>query len=71
MTAWPEALCFPYFGKRLPVRRGMTVILFQGKKRMYAFSTEEKGRTADARRVSVKIGIGKTYEKWAIQDSNL
>ena len=51
MTAWPEALCFPYFGKRLPVRRGMTVILIQGMKRMYAFSTEEKGRTADARQV--------------------
>ena len=27
------------------------MILFQGKKRMYAFSTEEKGRTADARQV--------------------
>ena len=29
------------------------------------------GRVADVRRVSVRIGIGRTYKKWAIQDSNL
>ena len=47
------------------------MILFQGKKRMYAFSTEEKGSHCRRSAGLPNQDPEQTYIQWAIQDSNL